>query len=172
MLKLFIGYIFVFFHIQINGFDLLSNFIGYALIYFGLCEFSDIVNFQKAKPWTIGMAIATCIGNLTGLFAYNNVLLIVLNLITVFVSIYIIYLIDTGILEIEQNINTELNSEKLFVVWKFQAILTIGSSVLSLVQNEIIALFTNICALSAIIANIIFLVYIYGVKKVLENSKK
>lgn len=41
MINLFIGYIFIFFHIKINGIDLLADFIGYILIYRGLCALSD-----------------------------------------------------------------------------------------------------------------------------------
>ena len=42
MINLFIGYIFIFFHIKINGIDLLADFIGYILIYRGLCALSDL----------------------------------------------------------------------------------------------------------------------------------
>lgn len=173
MLNIFVGYLFVFFYIKINGFDLLADFVGYALIYMGLCKLSvNTVNFEKAKPWTIGMSIVSFISCLGGLFGldFGNPLFTILNLITTFISVYIMYLIDTGIREIEQNTNMDLNSEKLLLIWKVQATLSIGCTILSLIPGNIIVVIAACLTVAAFIANIVFLVYLYRVKKVLDEN--
>lgn len=169
MINLFIGYIFIFFHIKINGIDLLADFIGYILIYRGLCALSDEAEaFRKAKPWTLAMVIVEIIrfaDNFIGILP-SSTGLIILNLITMIVSIYIMYLISTGIYQTEQRNGLELNSRKILTVWKFQAVFTIASVALAW-----ILLLASLSAMAGMITNIVFLVYLYKAAKIFENSK-
>ena len=64
MTHIFIGYILVFFHIKINGFDLLANFVGYFLIYKGTDILSvKSINFKSAKKWAFIMIILSFISS-------------------------------------------------------------------------------------------------------------
>lgn len=169
MINLFIGYIFIFFHIKINGIDLLADFIGYILIYRGLCSLSDEAEaFRKAKPWTLAMVIVEIIrfaDNFIGILP-SSTGLIILNSITMIVSLYIIYLIYRGIYETEQKNGVELNSGKILTVWKFQAVFTIAGVALAW-----IVLLASLSALAGMITNIVFLVYLYKASKIYENRE-
>ncbi len=175
MLKIFAGYIFIFFHIKINGFDLLANFIGYILVYQGLISLSDrSASFLKAKPWVLGMGIfefAVLIGSLFGILP-NMAVLVILNYITIFISLYILYLIDNGINEIEQNTGLWLNSAKIMSLWKYQAVLTIGASLFTLVPSGLAVILSSLLALASIIADIIFLVYLYRAGKTFNENNE
>ena len=85
MLYIFIGYLFTFFHLKINGFNFLPNFLGYIFIVIGLTKLAnESVKFAQSKPWAIGMACITFLmpaGELLGIY-YNNIVLVILNLIT------------------------------------------------------------------------------------------
>lgn len=169
MINLFIGYIFIFFHIKINGIDLLADFIGYILIYRGLCALSDEAEaFRKAKPWTLAMVIVEIIrfaNNFIGILP-SSAGLIILNLITMIVSIYIMYLVSTGIYQTEKRNGLELNSGKILTVWKFQAVFTIASVALAW-----ILLLASLSAMAGMITNIVFLVYLYKASKIYENRE-
>ena len=169
MINLFIGYIFIFFHIKINGIDLLADFIGYILIYRGLCALSDEAEaFRKAKPWTLAMVIVEIVrfaDNFIGILP-SSTGLIILNLITIIISLYIMYLISTGIYQTEQRNGLELNSGKILTVWKFQAVFTIAGVALAW-----IVLLASLSAVAGMITNIVFLVYLYKAAKIFENSK-
>lgn len=168
MLKIFIGYLFVFLHFKINGFDVLLNPVGYALIFWGLCAYPDILNFKKAKLWAGIMAVISCAEIVIGLSGISDIIVISSGLVSVLISLVLIYFIDKGIAEMEQKTETDLNSGKLMTTWKFQAVLTVASSVLSVALNEI---WVNIIvSVSAMVAHIVFLYYIYKAYKLLKNN--
>lgn len=171
MFYIFIGYIFIFFHIKINGFDLLANFIGYAFVYAGLCRYTPHVNaFEKAKPWAIGMGIIFFVIGAAGVIGVNlpNLLAITVNLLTVLASLYLLFLIGKGVGELEQITNLNLYAEKFRSIWQMQAALTLGSTVLSMVPNETALLIGTAFTLAVIVANVVFLVQVYKAKNVLE----
>lgn len=160
MLSIFIGYIFVFFHIKINNVDILANFIGYLLIFWGLTRLEEnSPNLKKAKPFAIILAVISFIGAMAGMIGYYNdfIPLLVLNVISVALSVYLLLLVDTGILELEQNLGIEMESASLLKIWRFQATFTVASTAFSLVPTDMFAILTAVLALAAIVANIIFL---------------
>lgn len=172
MLYIFIGYILVFFHLKINGFDLLMDFVGFFMIYAGLKQIANEAHgFEKAMPWAMGLGIVNLFGNVisfTG-FAYElHYALVALNLLTVFAAVYLLYLIGEGVFELERNIDVILGAEKLRQVWIVQAVTNIGASILSLIPTDVTVMIALGCAVVCIIANIIFLVYWHGVRKTYE----
>ena len=66
MLLIFIGYVFIFFQLPVNGFDLLADFIGYVLVYMGLSKFTEEKSFVAAKPFTQLMAVLNLIYSVGG----------------------------------------------------------------------------------------------------------
>ena len=101
MLYIFIGYILVFFHLKINGFDLLMDFVGFFMIYAGLKQIANEAHsFERAMPWAMGMGIASLFGNVISFteFAYElHYALVALNLLTAFAAVYLLYLIGEGV---------------------------------------------------------------------------
>lgn len=168
MFKIFVGYLFVFLHLRINGFDLLLNPVGYVLICLGLCAYPDIMNFKKAKPWAIIMMLVSSAEIFMGLSGLGVAVNIVLGMISVLISLVLMYLIDKGVAETEEKTGKQLNSDKLLSTWKFQAVLSIASSVLSVVLNEI---WVNIIvSVAALVSHIVFLYYIYKAHKILKEE--
>lgn len=169
MFKIFIGFLFVFFHFKINGFDVLLNPVGYALVFMGLCEFSGIKNFNRAKPLAITMVLVSCAEIFIGMSGLGIAVNIVSGMISVLILLALIYFIDKGIAEFEQKTGKQLNSDKLMSTWKFQAVLSIASSILFVVLNEI---WVNIIVtVSAMVSHIVFLYYINKARKLIfENT--
>ncbi len=172
MLYIFIGYILVFFHLKINGFDLLMDFVGFFMIYAGLKQIANEAHsFEKAMPWAMGMGIASLFGNVISFteFAYElHYVLVALNLLTAFAAVYLLYLIGDGVFELERNFDIILGAEKLRQVWIVQAVTNIGASILSVIPTEVTMMIALGCAVVCIIANIAFLVYWHGVRKAYE----
>ena len=170
MKHIFIGYILIFFHLKINGFDLLPDFVGYALIAYGLGQMAeDSEYYVKAKPWAVVLTVISVFTGIMGLFGITYSPAIgALNLIFSGISLYLMYLIGHGVCEAEQKRNIDMGGEKFTSLWKVQAGLTISCRVLSLIITEITVLLANVLGVCALIANIVFLVYVYRAKKALE----
>lgn len=174
MKYIYIGYIFIFFHIRINGFDLLANFIGYALIYAGLNQLSELsAHFRKAKPWSVGMGIVAlldCIAGLIG-YTYSAMPFILLNLITIIVSAYILFQITAGICETEEKTGLTLNSSRLMLLWKIQTALSASCTVLSLIAaNNILLIIAAALTLAAVVTNILYLIQLHRISKAMASD--
>lgn len=177
MVNIFVGWILVFFMFKINGFDLLADFLGYILIFVGLNKISNkSLYFEKAKPWTLGLVIVSflvCVGQLFS-FDFGHFIFIVINLLSVLVWLYVLYLINIGVRDIEQKQKTILGSEILLQIWKVQVVLNILCAVLSLVHVKTVVLIVLLLTFIAVVTNIVYLVYFYKMVKVysVDNSSK
>lgn len=126
--------LFVFFNFTINFGDsiigLIPDFIGYILMMIGCNELKETSGcFVKVKPVLIGMTILSVIFyilDFLGLGTINSaVLLLLINGIAVFGSLYSTYMITFGIGEIEKNTNIELEAGRLMYLWKVRAMFSI-----------------------------------------------
>ena len=110
-------------------------------------------------------------GELLGIY-YNNIVLVILNLMTLFISLYISFLIIVGIHDLKNIENIKLGFVNLILVCKIKAILQIMCTLLSYLSSSttpfILALLTSI----SILINIIFLVLLYQAKTKYENINK
>ncbi len=171
MLYLFVGYLFVFFNFSINGFDLLSNGIGYLLIYMGISRYAEEApSLEKAKPWACGMIVVYFVSRVIqksfGLALYA--LWWVVDFFMVCGAVYLLYLVIQGIAEIQNNRGVDLNSGKLMKIWRYQAIFSIGAIQLTWIPIDGLRALPLLFGLLGIVANIFFLVELYGVKQKLE----
>lgn len=166
---IFIGYILIFFHFKINGIDLLPDFVGYLLIASGLGRLEEQSElFVKARPWAYVMSVISIFYGIAGLFGITyGPAFVVLNLATGAASLYLMYLIGHGIYDTEQKRQLDLGGAKFLTLWKVQAVLTMLAQVSAALN---IGLVVYIVLLPALIANIVFLVYLYRAKKVLEEA--
>lgn len=57
MKKIFIGLLFLFLHLRINGIDLLPAFVGYALIYLGLAEAAQTPSVEVSRMIAAAAAV-------------------------------------------------------------------------------------------------------------------
>jgi len=174
MKLIFIGYILVFFHFKINGIDLLPDFIGYILIANGLGQLAgESEYFEKAKSWAVVMTIVTVFSALTGLFGISSYAIMrLMNLIFGCMGLYLMYLIGHGVRDMEQKKAADFGGTKFLALWKVQAGFTITCYVLTLIPMEILAILASITMILALISNIVFLVYLYQTKKLVEQLEE
>lgn len=176
MIYIFIGYLFIFFQIttsiNISGVPVLPNIIGNIFIIVGINKLSDrSSNISKAKSWTIVILIYSLliyVGFVVGM-DFSSLPFLILNLITVFVKLYILYLIDIGIHEIEQTQNIILGSKRLLQIWKVQFLTWTICSLVSLDCVGSLKYVTSIFTYTAFIINIVFLINFYKAKKIYDS---
>lgn len=175
MNNLFIGMMLVYLSISFtfgnSKIDLLPDFIGFFIIVKGLVELSDKSDkFTKIKPFVQGLSIYTLITFCLNLFGLVNVLggfAVILGIVYMILLIYTTYTIVLGIKDIENNLNTSLNSEKLMSNWKLMTIF----NVLTFVTIFIPAI-SVICLIINIVFIILFLISFNTTKNLYyENNK-
>ena len=173
MIFIFIGYILIFFHIRIMGIDILPNFVGYFLIYLGLRELTGrSPRFETAKTLSLILLAATVVINVFSIagYSFNTAVLTVANLALVVVSLWLMYLINKGLGDIETGENVALNSQKLLKIWKFQVAATVLATVFSIFPTQITAIIALVFAVAAVVVNILFLINLYKAKKALDEA--
>ncbi len=167
MKKIFIGYLFIMFHLTINGLDLLADFVGYLLIYQGLSELSvKSASMTKGKPWAMGLTvygIAVLLAQLYTLFTgeeFNSSTISVLTLFATIANLYVNYCIVIGVRELEEYDHLELGSKVLLQLWKMQLVLQVVLSVLAFVALYAYQLLL-VLSIIALVVNIVYLYYFY-----------
>ncbi len=166
MLQILIGYVLVFFHITINGFDLLPDFIGYALIFIGLGRLAaESENFTKARPWALGMSLWCVVDILLPSFDIQSYVLWALFSCLLFgVTLYLQYLIVCGVCDLEKLVGQDLGGRRLLQVWKAAALLETTALVLLRVPHDVSVVLGGLLVVAALVAQMFFLVYFYKAK--------
>lgn len=166
MLLILIGFLLMFFDLNINGFDLLPDFLGYVLIFIGLGKLAKhSENFAKARPWALGMAIVEVVFAAVPLGLHFGP-----GLLLMLVSLYITYLITCGVADLEQLIGRDMSSAKLLRVWKIQAIFIIGTLLLTGIPSVATVCIGGLMAMVALAAYAVFLVLFNRARKVYEAA--
>ncbi len=163
MSRIFIGYLLVFFHLKLNGFDILADCVGFFLIWQGLCA-HDVPRFSQAKPWALGLGLVSLLSIFGGFAPTFGRALSLVNLATTLASLYLLWLIGQGIGELEAVHNLPLGADELKRLWKVQAGANIAAAVLPLLRLKLLA------GLIGMAANVLFLVHIYKAKKTLDEA--
>lgn len=172
MAYLIIGYVLVFFRFAINGFDLLPDGLGYILIMAGLTKLDgNSDKLAKAKPWAISMVVIEFLLSV-GVFLNIHIggaMAVIINLLTLLITLYLSYLIVAGIQDIELMNNVKIGASNLMLIWKIGAVLLIACKVLVFIPFDMMALILSALTFTAIATNIIFLVFLYKVKKMCDD---
>lgn len=161
MSNIFIGMILVFLNFNLNLgnsiIGLIPNFIGYYFMYKGLKEIEeDHNNFGKVLPIVQGMIVYTAITwvfDLLGISVSLGIFTYVLAIASLALSLYISYHIVTGIVEVEQIRNIDINGQPLYGAWKAMAIACVASFFL-----VFIPVLAFIAVIAAVVASIYYLV--------------
>ncbi len=142
MNSIFFGMIFVFFdfHLDLDAMriGLIPDFIGYYFMYKGLREIGGLSpRFAKTEPFVVGMLVFSAVSYLLDLVgmasAFGGVAGTILSLAALALSLYISYSIIMGIKDIEADRGVNLDSARLYSVWKLQVVFSAISFVLLLV---------------------------------------
>jgi len=128
MKSLFIGLIFIFidFNLTLNEtmvINLIPDFVGFILMYQGLTQLTnESERFFKMKPYAIGMAIYSGFLFILNFLGFPSYVSMVLGIVSMAVTLYILYNIVMGIRDIEIIRNFFLNSAQLMSYWQLSAI--------------------------------------------------
>lgn len=169
--KIFLGYLFVFFHIKLNGFDILADCVGYFFIWQGLNAY-EVPRFAQARPW----ALALCIVNIFGIFGgvsrifSAEFLSITVSLIAKGAALCLLWLIAQGVGELAAQRTLPLPAEELARVWKVQLGAGAASVLLSYIPNTTVLLAMSAALLVALAANVLCLIHLYKAKKLLDAA--
>ena len=174
LLRIFVGYIFIFFHIKINNFDLLLDVIGYILIYSGCSRFSDFKVFNRIKPILIALILFEIVGLWNFLLGIEYLYVTIFGTVSVYsfisiiLSLYMTYLIIDGIEELESASCCNLKSKSLYKTWKFQVlfhVLALAILILRLSANPFFLFLYIISTIAAVITNIGLLILLHQARK-------
>lgn len=161
MQLLFTGMILIFidinFTVGTGVIGLVPDFVGYIYIYKGLFELTEeSPHFQQVLPLSKVMVVVMAViyaMDALSITTASQSLSILLGMITTAISLYTIYHIVRGVLDIETSKNIDLFGEKLFSTWKMWAVF----ATLSVMPVPVTALSVILIFISLIMA-IIFLV--------------
>ena len=174
MSLIFFGWLLVFLHLKINGFDILPDFIGYALIFAGANKLSvKSPYFSETRIF----AVIMCIVSFSGLLHLETVtvesdslfmlLMMLLSVLMMLIPLYMMYLITRGMGDLEWETASYLDVDTLMRVWKFDVmaiLLLCVASVLSILLLNILAelwIVVAILTICVLVANLAWVICFY-----------
>ena len=159
------GFILIVFHITINEFDLLPNWLGYLLIYQALKE-SNLTLFKQSRL-DILLIIFVVYNLFTWILPINN---IIINILLNITSVIVNYLILSCIIELCELINSEvdtmINYRKIQLI--LDIICTVGIICSAVFLNELIAFVALFVGISLIILRVIIIIKCFNLSKISE----
>lgn len=170
--RIFAGLLFIFFdftiHTDLASFDILPDFIGYILILNGLNQMQkQSIMFKRAiPPCSFMIAYSTVIFALDffRVFAYKPTISFLLGIVSTGFHLWILYLIISGLAEIEVQNGADLNTESLLSNWKIILCFNIACVIFFWLPVMNILLYIVI-----IIFTIVFMISFYHVKEMYQS---
>lgn len=160
MKNIFIGLLFIFLNFDLNlgnmKIGLLPDFVGYFLMIKGFDELiKESEFFDKVRPWAAFMTCYTGIIYVLEFLGASNLLQgfsIILGIISMCISLFILYQIVSGVIDMEKKYQITLEGEKLKSLWTFMAISNVVVYILIFIN-----VFAVFLAIILLIVHIIFL---------------
>ncbi|MBQ4282351.1 MAG: hypothetical protein IJB96_00290 [Lachnospira sp.] len=170
MARIFTGYLLMFFDLNINGFDLLPDFLGYIFIVLGAGELEHKSDkFSTGKSWATVMTIYSLISIWMNMMQFN---IFFVEIAATIASIYVTYCVVSGIGDIEENEGINMDAKSLRSLWQVEAIMRIicvGLGFFSFSDMEVIII---IVSLGEFIVYIMFLVALSKAKNIYNSASK
>ena len=140
--------------------DLPPDFLGYILIFAGLRQMSfQSYFFQRGKPFAVILAVLSFLQAPISIFE-----------LSVLIGTILLLLLDDkmirGICEIEEKQQIALGGKTLRTVWNVKVIFSVCMVILWVAHSAII----SVALITMVMIQIVFLVYIYKVKKGCEGQ--
>ncbi len=158
--SVFYGLVLLFFNFEINGIDVLPDFIGYYLMFRGLKELSsESRHFAEMKPWAAAMAVISAILFVTGLVGLPLGSLPVRIGVTV-AHLFILYRLILGVQELEGRLGAPMEGALLLRRWKNICIVSAANFLLVSVQSfrpVRLGIVVMILALTSFVLYVLFL---------------
>ncbi len=177
-----LGYIFIFFHITINGFDLLNNFLGCIFLIIGLTQMrSQSAHFARARRLSIPYALLYALHGAYSLWStlspdrlttwinslpeISNIIFAValagISLAGSILSLIISYRIIRGLRDLEASLCVRLHTRPLLGLWCANLILPTLQSLLALASSMLLyEAFTPVLLVLTILMLIVHAVFI------------
>lgn len=161
MRNIFIGLLLIFLDFNLNlgnsTIGLIPDFIGYLYLIKGVDELiKESEFFDKVRPLAVFMSWYTgilYILDFLGLSKQLQGFSIILGLLNMCVSLYILYQIVNGVIDIEHKYGIMLEGEKLKSLWTFMVISNVLTYILLFVPA-----FALLLTIIALIIHIVFLI--------------
>jgi len=164
---IFIGLLFLFFDIKINGITLLPAFVGYLLIFFGMRKFPTVLSYRAAAPAAIiGAAVSGgfWLANL-GLFSYrSNFAAVVVGLC---IQLFTTWQLAQGMWELEIQRKADLSAAILRRCWTVMAAASFLALVLARGEQAILAAASSLVGAAGAV---VFVISFYNSKKLLDKA--
>ena len=169
MKKLFWGFFFIYlnFNLNVNQYSLnvLPDFVGYIFLIKGIDPLNgESTFFEKARPFSVGMAVYTAVlwgGALWGVTAGGGMVVRLLSLLATVVGLYISWLLIQGVAEIEEAHAVDLNKERLLSLWKALVAVEVIINVLQLMLNLAnVGILTVLSVMLMILGLIVIILYL------------
>ncbi len=161
--KIFIGFILVFIDINILGFDLVNDLIGFVFFFQGMRELQSISDTAKVAT---NVALVLCVISFILQLFPTIILLAIINSL---IYLYFTYLLVLTVIDIERFYNQDLRSKELFQQWK---IFMVSHLLLLLLMLANTSLFAIVIAVIGFIINICFIFSYYNCQKLYYNYIK
>ena len=174
MKNLFIGLIFITFNFNLtldnSVIGLFPDWLGYLFLIRGLTEMvSESGHFARVKPLSVGMAVYTAVlyvADLLGLSLALGYAAMALGFLSTGISLYILFHIVQGVIDMERERQWPLNGASLFAMWQVMAVCNILSYVLLLIPPLGI-----ISLLVCTVVHILFLSAFYKARRNYETAR-
>lgn len=173
--KIFLGYLFVFFHIKLNGFDILADCVGYFFIWQGLCAY-EVPRFVQARSWALALFVINIFGIFGGVSRLFSApfLSTAASLIATGLSLYLLWLIAHGVGELAAQHELPLPAQELARVWKVQLGASVAAAIFSHLASEGLGAGVWLALLAGLVgfaANMLYLIHLYKSKKLLGTAQ-
>ena len=182
MQYIFFGWLLVFLHFRINGFDLLPDFIGYGLIFAGCRQLSSLSHyFNKTKV----IAAFMCLFHFSELLQLKTItieneffmiFIVMFDIALMLVPLLMMYLITKGISTIEEDRQCYLGSDTLMRILKielfFYVLLFVGTAGVlysSMAYSKVLLFDLTIATVCILILNLVWVACFYSCKKRFEQ---
>ena len=164
--KIFAGLLFLFLHFKVNGFDLLPDFAGYLLIWWGMRSVpeSEILKNSQSPLAACIVAGAVLLLRLAG----GGVPGIILSFGVMICQLTVTYTVVRGVEEVEKAANADLRAGELRKSWYFTVICSAAAYLCSLIES-IAAVAPMVLAFMGVIC---YLVYVFKAWKAYEGWRE
>ncbi len=144
--------------------DVLPNFVGYFLLMKGMSGLSEESDaFAKGRHWAFGMMIFSTVLfvlDLMNLSVHGAVKTWGLGLVAMSATLIVLYLLVSGVEQMEQRHCWDLDSVRLRNMWMIQVVLTPIIYLLSWIP-----MVGMVCVLASGVVSLVFLVALHGSKR-------
>lgn len=123
MFKIFIGLFFLFIDYNIKGVSATPAFVGYILIWLGMKETKESLNYQMRCSQALLAAGVSAVYWVRGFFDQSyGIVGMALMMVVILLQLMVTQNLNNGVVELQNGSGIELRSKHLIIMWNIMAI--------------------------------------------------